>query len=330
MGRYYSDDVIASTDLDLFNITWHKHKNVPDDIAKLALDLESYHKYRDYSFNAPQRGISMDPNHVLRGLKSIELNPTELCNRTCHFCPRYDPNVYPNQNLHLSVDTAAALLDDLVKNKYGGQVDFSGMGEPLLNKDILTMIKMYSDAGIYTRLITNGDKILQERWFTLDDFVEAGLSVIDVDVYDDSEQYQKWCDKLSKYSGKIRFEIHPRFLAVTRVFNSRTGMSTHEAIRTHPNQKTCYTPASKAFIDWDGSVMLCCHDWSRSGGNFGNINEQPFHEIWNSDELNKVRFNLMNKSRLDCGTPCDKCNTTGNQGDSYVKEMWDQVLTYEV
>ena len=34
----------------------------------------------------------------------IDLNPTELCNRTCSFCPRADSSLYPNQNLNISLD----------------------------------------------------------------------------------------------------------------------------------------------------------------------------------------------------------------------------------
>ena len=32
----------------------------------------------------------------------ISINPTELCTRRCEFCPRADPNVYPNRNLNMS------------------------------------------------------------------------------------------------------------------------------------------------------------------------------------------------------------------------------------
>ena len=28
----------------------------------------------------------------------VELNVNELCNRTCVFCPRVDPKIYPNLN----------------------------------------------------------------------------------------------------------------------------------------------------------------------------------------------------------------------------------------
>ena len=33
----------------------------------------------------------------------VDLNPTELCNRRCVFCPRKDDTFYPNQNLHVDL-----------------------------------------------------------------------------------------------------------------------------------------------------------------------------------------------------------------------------------
>ena len=35
----------------------------------------------------------------------IELNINELCNRVCPFCPRANPEKYPNQNIKGSVIT---------------------------------------------------------------------------------------------------------------------------------------------------------------------------------------------------------------------------------
>ena len=36
----------------------------------------------------------------------IDINITELCNRKCIFCPRVDPDKYPNQNINMSIDLA--------------------------------------------------------------------------------------------------------------------------------------------------------------------------------------------------------------------------------
>ena len=65
------------------------------------------------------------------GLASIDLNPTELCNRLCHFCPR--SSFYPNLNLNMSLESADLLHRRLVEFDYQGAITIAGKGEPLLN-----------------------------------------------------------------------------------------------------------------------------------------------------------------------------------------------------
>ena len=52
-------------------------------------------------------------NDPMASLISVQFNTTELCNRTCDFCPRVDPQVYPNRNLHMTVDTVDKITKDL-------------------------------------------------------------------------------------------------------------------------------------------------------------------------------------------------------------------------
>ena len=67
---------------------------------------------------------------------------------------------------------------------------------------------------------------------------------------------------------------------------------------------------------------MCCHDWDKTG-NFGNVNEQPFSEIWNNEKMNKLRSVLMYNQRQKAGSPCADCNTGGNQNDrKMVSESW--------
>lgn len=316
--------VLGIDDLDEFNKQHHKAHSVTREVsiqAKVALNQFTQEHYSVP--NIPGRGIMMGHDLKLRGLKIIEFNPTELCNRVCHFCPRHDPEVYPNQNLHMTEETVQNVVDDLVKHDYAGQIMFSGFGEPLLNRDILKLIKICSDAGIYTEVTTNGDKILQGKWYTLQDFVDAGCTALHIDVYDDVEQYEAWKELIKPYIGKIRMRLTPRFVQVTEVFNNRAGKLSHiPAIGERGGDRPCFAPSVKAFIDWDGTVQMCCHDWDKTG-NFGNVNDQPFHEIWNNDKMNNMRSQLMFKSRLQAGSPCNKCNTGGNQKDApVVKKTW--------
>jgi len=52
-------------------------------------------------------------DNPLSSILTVELNTTELCNRKCVFCPRYDSEVYPNRNLNMTVDDAEKIAINL-------------------------------------------------------------------------------------------------------------------------------------------------------------------------------------------------------------------------
>ena len=61
-------------------------------------------------------------------LRTVEINPTELCNRRCSFCPRHDSKLYPNTNNHISVDTVKNLCMSLKHINFNNRVGFVGFG----------------------------------------------------------------------------------------------------------------------------------------------------------------------------------------------------------
>lgn len=317
--------ILELDELDDFNTAHHKRPVVPKFIHEISWKSQEHYTIHDKNSKAPKHSITNDPNSPFRGLKSVEFNPTELCNRTCHFCPRHDPEVYPNQNLHLDPSTVQNVVDDLVKHGYKGQMMFSGFGEPLLNRKILECIKICTDAGFYTELTTNGDKILQGKWYKIEEFIEAGLHAIHIDIYDDLKQYLAWRKIMQNHSGKINYRITPRFVTTTSIFSSRAGSATHEGIGQGTSSRPCFVPSVKAFINWNGDLDLCCHDWQREGGGFGNVNDIPFSQVWNSDAMNGIRSKLMTSARNIHGAPCDKCTTGGNGKDkNAVQDAWVQ------
>ena len=70
----------------------------------------------------------------------VELNVNELCNRTCIFCPRHDPKVYPNQNLHMDLNLAQEIAKQLEEINFSGIVNISGTGEATLTKYLSSII----------------------------------------------------------------------------------------------------------------------------------------------------------------------------------------------
>ena len=78
-----------------------------------------------------------EKNSALNSLVVIEINLTELCNRKCVFCPRVDPEIFPNRNLHMSLELSEKIASNLKKINYQGRLSFSGFGEPFLTKNFL-------------------------------------------------------------------------------------------------------------------------------------------------------------------------------------------------
>ena len=73
-------------------------------------------------------------------------------------------------------------------------------------------------------------------------------------------------------------------------------------------------------VDYDGSALLCNHDWHKKLI-LGNINEKSILDIWNNQVYKKTRGNLSKAMRID--SPCNKCDANGMMmGGEFVKE-WE-------
>ena len=68
----------------------------------------------------------------------VDINPTELCNRACVFCPR--STSYPNVNFHITEDVIEKIGLDLEDIDFQGMVNICGNGEPLLCRNLLDLI----------------------------------------------------------------------------------------------------------------------------------------------------------------------------------------------
>lgn len=245
----------------------------------------------------------VDLNPLLRGLVVVEINPTELCNRTCSFCPRVDGAIYPNRNLNMSIDTATVLRQQLIANGFKGYVCVAGFGEPLLNPHIREIIRTLAPLTI--ELITNGDALIKGK-FSVDDLLDCGVDRILISDYDNNPEF----DKLASQHPQVRVR---RYIDdggdhyKEYGFNNRAG-SMYDV--TQPINRPCYIPSYKTIIDWNGEVLLCAPDWSKTT-KYGNILEQDISNIWLSDEFVKRRIELIKGNRHLYGA-CSKCDVLGN------------------
>lgn len=256
---------------------------------------------------------SEDP---FRSLITVEMNITELCNRVCSFCPRVDPKIYPNRNLHMDLDIARKVAGDLAELDYTGRISFSGFGEPLLNKQFADHIRIFRQAlpdnTIETN--TNGDRLTVAK---IHELFEAGLTGLYINMYDGPEQEPVF-RKLVEEAGlrEEQWRLRPHWVGSEEDFgltlNNRSGVLKNDELDLGPLDQPltsrCHYPFYKLLIDWNGKVLFCSNDWGREI-TVGDVTTTHVRDVWLSEGMLRVRRYLAEGQR--CYSPCNKCNVTG-------------------
>lgn len=253
----------------------------------------------------------------------IDINPTELCNRKCEFCPRKDPSEYPNQNLNMTIELGKKIADELKEYKYRGGVIFSGYGEPLLHNDIVKLVGVFGEE-IHTELITNGDKLNDGL---LHELFKAGLGVILVSMYDGPHQVD-YFKKMFTQAGlkEEQYVLRDRWYSINEDYGvkltNRAG-AVKEGYQSDPDQeRPCYYTHYSLQVDWNGDVMLCVQDFNKKI-KFGNLYSQSLLEIWKSGNMSRYRKVLGRGHRVMY--PCDRCNVNGTLHGKNHAEVWNEI-----
>ena len=254
--------------------------------------------------------------------QQLELTMTGLCNRFCSFCPRTDPNIFKSTKTFLDKEKLKEIFMQLGKYNYSGKVSMAGFGEPFTHPKldlILKDLKKYIPNS-KVDIITNGDFMnskLVKRVIS-DNFFDRIL----ISAYDGDEQV-KSLSKEFKYlidSGKLI--IRKRYLTEDAdellLFSNRTGLVNY-GDNTSFRSNICFYPFYNIFIDSNGDVILCSHDWKKEKI-FGNIYNQDILDIWFSEGYRKFRKTISDYGRKE--NPCASCNVDGRLYGKKSYEKW--------
>lgn len=266
---------------------------------------------------------SIDSRDIVKSISSVDITTIDLCNRDCIFCPRHDPNVYPNRNLRMSAEGARIIGSKLAEIDYKGTIGLSGFGENLLNPEIVEITRAFRETNpsAYLEINTNGDPLDKKLY---KDLIVAGLDKLNINIYDGPEQISEF-DKVVAGTEHYRYRIHYNPKDYGIFFNNRSGMidwisvdDDIEAVKNNP----CYYPFYKMMIDWNGDVLFCANDWGRQRV-IGNLLQQSVAELWMSKEMLKVRMRLAKGNRN-----FKPCNTCSVKGTMVGKASFDLLMEY--
>jgi radical SAM protein with 4Fe4S-binding SPASM domain len=257
----------------------------------------------------------------------VEFNLSGRCTRQCIFCPRSDKKKFPNTNESISVDLYKKIMSDLKKVDFAGTILYSAFSEPLLYKNLEEIIKISKHYCPKARIeiVSNGDLATKAR---IADLFRAGLTVLSISMYDGPQQRTHF-EKIQKELGLSaeQFILRVRWLPAEENFgitlSNRAGMIEIKGTNTlklkEPMKSACYYPFYQTFIDCDGSVLLCPHDWGKKMI-LGNVKERSLLEIWDNEFAKKARIKLSKNNRKF--SPCDVCDVTGTLMGRQYFDKW--------
>ena len=249
----------------------------------------------------------------------IEFNLYGTCNRNCSFCPVSNPDVYEKKQEGISIKLFEKIMNDLVDLDYQGKILFSAYSEPMLHKEINSLISIAKQKLPTSRveIVSNGDLITTVK---LKQLFDSGLDTISISMYDGDHQIEHFNTMTAQLGlDKTQVVLRRRYYKDGNygiTISNRSGLvdsneyrdKNEQIINALPLKEKCYYPFYMMLVDYTGDVMLCPHDWSKKLS-FGNVKEKSIGDIWKSKALNSIRNKLSNNDRNF--SPCSGCDVMG-------------------
>ncbi len=187
------------------------------------------------------------------------------------------------------------ILSDLREYDYSGHIHLFLMGEPLTDPNIFSRIKQTREVFPLNsiRIFTNGDMIESKEY--AEDLFRAGLNTIHASHYDSTSDHL--------YDYDLPGMQHLTLNELRMEFYNRGG---HVNVGRIFQKKCCDWVLNKAYVNYEGKVILCCSDYDYEVV-FGNVLEESFVDIFNSEAYNKYRdaHEAGNGKSLPL---CENCN----------------------
>lgn len=258
----------------------------------------------------------------------LQVELTEGCNLRCNFCGLNGIRGKMNDFKFMTLEVAERLVELMIAERWCPRVEFAMHGEPSANPQMEAIARAFRQglsARTHLMMTSNGYGFLKDPTTTIDGMLQW-LNVLALDWYEGVQIVPKI---LERYQGQHTPVYYPqdkqgnphhrrkpaeRVLVIVQDIVKATK-GTHASVNNHcgcgaPKNdkaagKRCAKPFRELSIRWDGSVALCCNDWT---GIYkcGSILDQALGDIWNGKFFRAARRKLYRGQR-DFG-PCEGCD----------------------
>lgn len=161
-------------------------------------------------------------SHEGRVRAIFDVEPTNRCNARCIMCPR-------EKTPEMGLMERATFQQVVARAVEYGRVEtvvLCGLGEPMLHPDIAGFVRMASEAGLQTTIVTNGSLLTEEKARAL---VDAGLGSLNLSVGGFTRETYEHVHRGLKFR-----EVYENGLNFVRIAKGRTKLN----VQISPTEQT--------------------------------------------------------------------------------------------
>lgn len=248
-------------------------------------------------------------------LKLIEIETFSYCNRKCWFCPNSFVDRLSDNKI-MEEDKYLNLISQLQEIDYSGELTFSRYNEPLSHRDLfLKRVKQARSAlpNATLRTNTNGDYVTRDY---IEELCDIGFDQLWIQQYlANNERYnhdrmRKRAERKIKKLGlpakiltdiegcKLEYDVSHRDMTIhirSRNFelDGSSRGDTIQIAEDYTRTQKCTQVTNNMYIDFNGSVMVCCALRSdvpgQESGIMGHIDDGKLWDIYMSDKYKPWR-----------------------------------------
>jgi len=279
---------------------------------------------------APKFFIVVDfPTH-------LDIEASASCQMRCPMCLRRSiPDIAHGT---MDFDLYKKIIDE-ASQRGVYSIKLSWRGEPLLNPNIVKMVKYAKDKGIKdVAFLTNGERLSEKMAI---DLTEAGLDWISFSIDGMGETYERirWPETFDGIVKKVKFlkeyrdgkglekpliRVQTIWGAVKndpseyfdfwekiadKVYIIADQLRYETASFPKNPEYICPEPWRRMVIGADGTVPNCISDYEELNP-LGDVKKQSLYEIWHGEKFNKLR-ELIRNGKIFENKPCAMCHDAG-------------------
>lgn len=257
-----------------------------------------------------------------------QIEATNKCNLNCDICPRKIQN---REYGELTFKNFLKIIENFPTLQ---RITLQGWGEPYLCKDLDKILDYCKTKGINTSFATNGIlplKVLPDD-LTISIYpsninqIKKILSTSNIKINFDLTLSKTTSNKeflsevvsitkgnklyVHNYTPYISKELEldkeeeKNILSYLKSLNNKIIFTGHYSKKNYFKEEEigiCKVAWFETFISWNGDVYPCCHFFDFS---FGNVIEQKFLSIWNSEKYIKFRERMLKNPFSFCVDIC--------------------------